>query len=473
MNPAAIHDQQTPALHSSMPTVAVIGIGYVGAVSAVKLAERGCQVIGVEANPVKQQMLTDRRCPVREPGLQEAFEFVTRAGRLHTVEHPKTAIRCAQAVMVCVGTPSDSMGQSDLSAITRVCEQLADSLSHKHQPPVIMIRSTVPPGTILREIQPVLKRAHPDVVVCHHPEFLREGSALHDWEHPPMIVFGADPADRATVASLMDRLYQGIAAPVVALSLTESELIKHACNVFHAIKIDFANEIGALAEACGADPQAVMNAFCWDRQLNLSSAYLKPGFAFGGSCLPKDTRALAASGRNHSLALPLIESVMPSNETHLARQVHKIMRLGRQPTLLVGLSFKPGTDDLRESPMVELAERLLGKGVPLSIYDPDLSSEELLGTNAQFIRQHLPHLNLLLRCDLSEALKAVETVVIAKPVSTLTAANLADKTVVDLVGAMPSTSTRTAGLDLASPSPVKPGVSARVSHDRTHPVKAA
>ena len=419
---------------------AVVGMGYVGAVSAAALAQRDWAVVGVEVNPTMSALLQAGASPISEPGLNEAIAAATEAGRFQATDDLAAAVRDAEVVMVAVGTPTGDDGQADLEAIDRVTEQLAEALRTHPGPCVVMIRSTVPPGTTQQRIAPLIRRANPRIAVCHHPEFLREGSAMADWAQPPMIVWGADAADAAPAAVAIAEIYHGLEAPRLALGTAESELMKYACNVFHALKIDFANEIGAVASACGADADAVMAALCQDRKLNIAPAYLRPGFAFGGSCLPKDTRALGAQARQQGLELPLIEAVLHSNREHLSRQVDRILAQGRQPALLLGLSFKPHTDDLRESPMVELAERLLGKGVPLTIHDPDVSdsSGRLLGANARYVHEHLPHLNLLLRPDLVEAVRQARTVIIAKPIGELSDVMLAGKTVIDLTVAPPA-----------------------------------
>jgi len=413
---------------------AIIGMGYVGAVTAAAMAGRGWRVTGVEINPTKLAMLQAGKSPVSEPGLVDAFARATADGRLDATDDLTQAVTNAELIMVAVGTPSAADGEADLQAIDRVTIQLAQAMAARKHRCVVMIRSTVPPGTTRHRVAPIIHDADPQAAVCHHPEFLREGSALADWTDPPMIVVGADGKDAVPTEKMIERLYEGIDAPRLALATAESELMKYACNVFHAIKIDFANEIGSLAAACGADPNAVMKAFCNDRKLNISPAYLRPGFAFGGSCLGKDTRAVAAKAQRAGLKLPLIESVIESNHQHLSRQVNRILRLGRRPALLLGLSFKADTDDLRESPMVELAERLLGKGIPLAIYDPDVSQagDRLLGANARYIHEHLPHLNALLRDDLANAAGEAQTIIIGKPVKGLTDAMLAGKDVVDL-----------------------------------------
>ncbi len=354
------------------------------------------------------------------------------SGLLTATDNMTQAVQDVDVVMVCVGTPTGDDGEVDLQAIDRVTTELSHALAESGQECVVMIRSTVPPGTTRQRIAPALRRANPRVSVCHHPEFLREGSALADWDAPPMIVYGADGEDVEAAQAAMEAIYVDIDAPFLAMATPESEMMKYACNVYHAMKIDFANEIGSLAAAVGADPARVMDAFCHDTKLNVSAAYLRPGFAFGGSCLPKDTRAVAAEARRRGIRLPLIEAVLESNEEHLSRQVERVLAAGRRPTLLVGLSFKPGTDDLRESPMVELAEKLLGKGVPLSIYDGDLLPGKLMGANARYIHEHLPHLNMLLQDDFDEALRQASTAVIAKPVADLDDLRLMGKTVIDL-----------------------------------------
>lgn len=416
--------------------VAMIGMGYVGAVTAAALAKRGAHVMGVECNAAKVAMLRQGQSPVREPGLDAAIASAHVAGLFDATDDIDAATRHADVVMIAVGTPSDGGGNANLQAIHRVVDELAVVFAAHPRKRVVMVRSTVSPGTTQTHIAPRLKAACDQTAVCHHPEFLREGSALADWLGPAMIVFGSDEVDRVVVEEMMARIYQGIDAPRISLASCESELMKYACNVFHAIKIDFANEIGSLAGACGADAAKVMAAFCEDKRLNISPAYLKPGFAFGGSCLPKDTRALGAMGRAHQIDLPLIGAVLASNEAHLHRAVQQVLSLGRQSTLLLGLSFKTGTDDLRESPMVELAERLLGKGLQLSIYDADLSPNALIGANARFVQEHLPHLKLLLKQNLNEAIAGAKTVIIAKPMSELDVAMLHGKDVIDLTGQM-------------------------------------
>ena len=421
--------------------VAVVGMGYVGAVSAAALAAlaaQQCNVVGVEVHPKKLQMLRNGQSPINEPGLHELIDAATQSGKLLATDDLATAVRESDVVLICVGTPSDADGRVDLTAMERVTDQIASALRDRTKPCVVAIRSTVPPGTVRDVITPKLRAAYPCVAVCHHPEFLREGSALKDWKRPPMIVWGCDDRDNETVSLAMERMYLGVPAPRLAIGPMESEMIKYACNIYHAVKIDFANEIGSIASACGADADAVMAAFCQDTKLNISKAYLRPGFAFGGSCLPKDTRAMIAQGAQAGLKLPLIEAVLQSNQAHLSRQVDRVLECGRVPTLLLGLSFKTGTDDLRESPMIELAERLLGKGIPLRIYDPDLMPDKLVGANAAYVQEHLPHLKMLLCDDLAQATTHADTVVIAKQVGELDEVSLSGKSIIDLTCATPA-----------------------------------
>lgn len=427
--------------NKTMPTVAMIGMGYVGAVSSAALAKQGCHVIGVEVQQAKLKMLQSGQSPVFEPGLQELVAKMHAAGKLDATDDLHAAVKEADIIMIAVGTPSDQQGKVNLNAIDRVTDELALALHFETKPRVVMVRSTVPPGTIATKIAPKLKAACPHVSICHHPEFLREGSALKDWQSPPMIVWGSDdPSDRVAVDEAMHTLYHGVDAPHLPMGSRESELMKYACNIFHAVKIDFANEIGSLASAMGADPAAVMHAFSQDHKLNISPAYLKPGFAFGGSCLPKDTRAMMGKGREFGIDLPLISSVLDSNSAQLKRGVDQVLAQGRKRTLLLGLTFKPGTDDLRESPMVDLAEQLLGKGIPLSIYDPDLIPEKLIGANAAFVAEHLPHLKMLLRDHLDQALADAQVVVITKSIQSLQPDQLKGKTVIDLTGSTKFTS---------------------------------
>jgi len=349
-------------------------------------ARRGCTVYGVEINKQKLHRLAVGQSPVRKPGLQQALGAAITAGRFRATDNLSDAVAGADLIMIAVGTPGDDHGSINLDAIDSVVRQLATIFRGDRRQRVVMVRSTVPPGTVSGRITPALRAASPTVCVCHHPEFLREGSGLSDFLSPAMIVTGSQAEDRPYVAAMLDRLYAGIDAPRIFLDPTDSELLKYACNLFHAVKIDFANEMATLAAAAGADGATVMRGLCADQRLNISTAYLQPGFTFGGSCLTKDTRALVLEAQRHGLDLPLTQSVLESNRSHLQRQTEHVLRQcsGRR-TLLIGLSFKAGTDDLRESPMLRLAESLLPAGVALTIFDPDLCGHDLVGANARHL----------------------------------------------------------------------------------------
>ncbi|MCC7145367.1 MAG: UDP-glucose/GDP-mannose dehydrogenase family protein [Phycisphaeraceae bacterium] len=430
-------NQNQPAT-GLLGNAAVLGLGYVGAVTAAMLAKQGWRVWGVEANPWKLAEYQAGRCPIREPGLEEELAKATTLGQFLVTADLARAVAASELVLIAVGTPNLPMsaaggaGGVDLSAIDSITAELAGALARDQNSRVVMVRSTVPPGTTAERIAPLLKTANSHTSVCHHPEFLREGSALRDWQAPALIVSGCAGADRPAVDRMLDRIYQGISEPRLALGLAESELMKYACNVFHALKVDFANEIGSLAQRCGADPQAVMNAFCQDRRLNISPTYLKPGAAFGGSCLPKDTAAMLALARQIGIELPLISAILPSNQAHLERQTQVILAHGKRPTLLLGLSFKSDSDDLRGSPLVILARRLLQEQIPLTIYDPDLDPRQLVGANARQIQRDLPQVELLLRPDLEAAIAAAELVILGKSIRGLQPAMLQGKQVVDL-----------------------------------------
>ena len=413
--------------------VAIVGMGYVGTVTSAALAARGWLVHGVEKDSDKRRRLGAGMSPVREPGMDRAIAAARAQRRLRCTDSVRQAVMDARAVMICVGTPGDGRGAVRLDAIDAVTDELGEAIARMAEPPLVMVRSTTPPGTFDGRIAPRLRRANARVVICHHPEFLREGSGLADWLNPPLIVHGADEADRPAVAAMIERLYAGIDAPRIGLRPAESELMKYASNTFHALKIAFANEIGAVASTCGADADAVMGAFRRDERLNLGPAYLKPGFAFGGSCLPKDTRALAAAAGSSGLHLPLVRSVLRSNRAHLKRCTQAVLDCcDERPTLLIGLSFKAGTDDLRESPMLDLAEQLIAAGVPLRIHDPDLDPKALLGANQAHLHRRLPHATMLMSDDLTQALSHAQVVVVAKRIEGVSDAVLHGKTVVDL-----------------------------------------
>ncbi|MGB5760877.1 MAG: nucleotide sugar dehydrogenase [Acidimicrobiales bacterium] len=407
-------------------TVAVHGLGYVGTVTAACLADQGHEVIGIDLDPVKVAQLRAGAPPVVEPGLDDIVARSVATGRLTALghDHSLTAelMDSVNVHIVCVGTPSLSTGAPDTAAVAAVVDELAAAIAdRRHREgerfPVIVIRSTVLPGTVDRLRRDVEQRhgvqAGVDYGLAMCPEFLRETSAVADFFDPPFTVAGV--VDERT-ADVVEDLFGFLDRPFFAVTMPTAETIKYACNAFHALKVTFANEVGRLAQASGADGRTVMDIFCRDDRLNVSAAYLRPGFAFGGSCLPKDLRALAHHGRRLDLELPLLTSVLISNENHLHHTIELILNVVQGPAqgrvALLGLTFKTGTDDVRESPYVRLAETLIGKGVEVAIWDPDLDPTRLRGGNRRFIEDRLPHLAALLRSSADEALPGADVCVL-------------------------------------------------------------
>jgi GDP-mannose 6-dehydrogenase len=387
--------------------IAVFGLGYVGSVSGAAFADDGHTVVGVDVNADKVARLNAGLSPIVEQGLDELIGRTVATGRLRATTDAAEAVASSDISLVSVSTPSRKNGSLDLTHLTRVCEQIGAALGDKNGYHVVVVRSTMLPGTTHDTVIPTLERRsgrrygeHFGVAV--NPEFLREGTALHDLRHPPMTLVGHNHAADATSALA---LYQALDAPVVSTSIPVAEMIKYANNTWHAIKVCFANEIGNVCKRLQVDSHEVMEIFCQDDKLNLSPYYLRPGFAFGGSCLPKDVRALEYRARELDLDLPLIRAVMPSNRQHIQQAVEQIVESGRTRVGLLGLSFKAGTDDLRESPMVILAETLLGKGYDVRIFDRNVLMARLTGANKAYIDEQIPHLAALM-CGTPEALLA-------------------------------------------------------------------
>ena len=397
-----------------MRPISVFGLGYVGSVTAACLAHRGHRVVGVDLNPAKVEMLESGRAPVLERGLDELVAESHRACRLHATTDTIAAVGQSEISFLCVGTPSLPNGRLNLAGVERVCHEVGNGLRLKTGFHWVVLRSTVLPGTAESLAIPTLeavsgKREGVDFAVCVNPEFTREGCAVADFQHPPMTVLGAsDPAH----LSPLREAYQGIPGRIFETSLSAAEMVKYACNAFHALKVSFANELGTLCKQLGVDPQAVTEIFTSDTKLNISAAYLTPGFAFGGSCLPKDVRALAYRAKQLDLDLPLLEAILPSNQAHLERAMETVLATRRKRIGVLGLSFKAGTDDLRESPLVQLIKRLLGEGCQVQIWDQDVSLGRLLGSNRQFIEDEIPHIGSLLRADLAEVVTNSEVVMI-------------------------------------------------------------
>jgi GDP-mannose 6-dehydrogenase len=394
--------------------VSVFGLGYVGSVSAATFAADGHTVVGVDVNPQKVAMVNAGQSPIVEPGLEELIAEGVKANRLRATTSAEEAVNETEISLLSVATPSRKNGSLDLAYLTRVCEQVGDALRRKDRYHIVVIRSTVLPGTTHETVIPTLerrsgKRYGTDFGVSVNPEFLREGSAVSDIRHPPLTLVGHNhAADAAGTAAL----YEGIEAPLVSTSIRVAEMIKYTSNAWHALKVCFGNEIGNLCKRLGVDSHDVMDAFCQDHKLNLSSYYLKPGFAFGGSCLPKDVRALEYRAKELDLELPVLQSVLRSNRLQVQQALDQIVETGEKRIGLLGFSFKAGTDDLRESPMVILAETLLGKGYTLRIYDRNVLVARLTGSNRDYIEEQIPHLATLLRNSVDEVIDESDVVVV-------------------------------------------------------------
>jgi GDP-mannose 6-dehydrogenase len=394
--------------------ISVFGLGYVGAVSAGCLAQDGHEVIGVDPSRTKVDLINAGRCPIIEVDIGEIIAATVKSGRLRATDDHEEAIKNTELSFVCVGTPSQANGNLDLKYIRRVCETIGTSLKKKTDRHTVVIRSTILPGTMHDIVIPTLeessgKKAGVDFGVCNNPEFLREGSAVKDFSSPPKTVIGE--LDRAS-GDLLASLYAKLHAPFIRTDIETAEMVKYVDNCWHALKIGFANEIGNLCKSFSIDAHEVMKIFCQDKKLNISPAYLLPGFAFGGSCLPKDLRALAYKAKLNDLELPIMNAILPSNELQVAKGVQLITDQGHKRVGVLGFSFKAGTDDLRESPMIEVIERLIGKGYDLRIYDKNVSLARLVGANRDFILNHIPHISRLMVDRIEAVLEHAETIVI-------------------------------------------------------------
>ena len=394
--------------------ICVFGLGYVGSISAGCLAALGHQVIGVDVNPTKVEMINAGQSPAIEKELDAIIQESVQAGRLRAVTSATEAVMASDVSLVCVGTPSADNGNLDLRYVERVCREIGEGLATKTGYHTVVIRSTMLPGSTEDRIIPILEkasgcRAGVDFGVAFNPEFLREGTAVDDFYHPAFTVIGQyDPHGAEEVA----KLYEAIDAPIYKVPLKVAEMLKYANNSYHALKVTFANEIGNICKRQGIDSHQVMEIFCQDHKLNLSSYYLKPGFAFGGSCLPKDVRALLYYAHHLDLSVPVLEAILPSNELHI-RQGYEMIRLTNYKKVgILGFTFKDGTDDLRESPMVELIELLIGKGYQVKVYDMNISLARLYGANRVYIEHTIPHISSLMCNSAEEVISESEVVVI-------------------------------------------------------------
>jgi GDP-mannose 6-dehydrogenase len=394
--------------------ISIFGLGYVGAVSAGCLAQNGHDVIGVDPYQAKVDLINRGQTPVIEKDMGDLIAKAVKNKKLRATTDARAAVHSSDASLICVGTPSQPNGSLELKYVRNVCEQIGAALRDKIEFHVVVARSTMLPGSMAEVVIPILeaaagKKAGVDFGVCNNPEFLREGTAVQDFYYPPKTVIGE--IDRRS-GDLLAKVYQDLDAPLIRTDVATAEMVKYSDNVWHALKVSFANEIGNVCKAVGIDGHEVMDIFCQDTKLNLSSYYLKPGFAFGGSCLPKDVRALTFKARSLDIETPVLNAILPSNQYQIEKGLRMITDKGNKKIGMLGFSFKAGTDDLRESPLVELIERLIGKGYDVKVYDRNVNLARLVGANRDYILNHIPHISKLMVENIADVLGHAQTVVI-------------------------------------------------------------
>jgi len=394
--------------------ISIMGLGYVGAVSAGCLAKDGHNVIGVDPYQPKVDLINQGQTPVIEKDIGEIIEKAVADGLLSATQDVRQAVFDSEISLICVGTPSQLNGSLDLKYVRKVCEEIGSALREKDAFHVVVARSTMLPGSMRSIVIPTLeeysgKKAGTDFGVCNNPEFLRESTAVYDYYNPPKTVIG-ETDEKA--GDLLASIYAHLDAPLVRTSVETAEMVKYTDNVWHALKVGFANEIGNICKSVGIDGHEVMDIFCKDTKLNLSSYYMKPGFAFGGSCLPKDVRALTYKARSLDVDVPILSAIMPSNQRQIERGLSMITEKGSKKVGILGFSFKAGTDDLRESPLVEVIERLIGKGYDIRLYDKNVKIASLVGANKDYILNHIPHISKLMVDSIDEVLQHAKTIVI-------------------------------------------------------------
>lgn len=422
--------------------ISIFGLGYVGVVCAACLSKRNHEIIGVDVHSAKIDLINRGKSPIVEPGLEELLAEGVKENRLTGTKDVAKAINHSDISLICVGTPSKRNGDLDLTHLQNVCEQIGQALRNKANYHTVVVRSTVLPGTVKNIVIPILeatsgKKAGVDFGIATNPEFLRESTAIADYDYPPITVIGELDSKSG---DLLEELYSDLDAPILRRPIEVAEMIKYTCNVWHAVKVTFANEIGNIAKACGVDGRDVMGIICQDDKLNISSYYMKPGFAFGGSCLPKDMRALNYRASQLDVITPMLSSVMNSNTQQVRNAFNIIDSYGKRKVAMLGLSFKAGTDDLRESPLVELAEILIGKGYELKIYDHNVEYARVFGANKEYIESKIPHISCLLTKNLEEAIDSSDIIILGnnnKDFGDILQNVHEDKQVLDLVGFLP------------------------------------
>ena len=418
--------------------VSIFGLGYVGAVSAGCIADNGHTVIGVDPFQSKVDLINKGISPIIEDKIGEIVNRTVEKGLLRATSSAKEAVMNSDISLICVGTPSQLNGSLDLKYVRRVCEDIGEAIAAKNDFHVVVCRSTILPGSMRKVVIPTLERASGkkvgvDFGVCNNPEFLRESTAVYDFYNPPKTVVGE--TDQRS-GDLLMQLYDPLPGPKIRTSIETAEMVKYTDNVWHAVKVAFGNEIGSICKSLEIDSHEVMNIFMQDTKLNISSYYMRPGFSFGGSCLPKDLRALNYKGRRLDLNLPLLNSVLPSNSNHTERGINLIKKCGSKKVGILGFSFKAGTDDLRESPLVDIIEHLIGKGYDLKLYDKNVNLAKLVGANKDFILNTIPHISNLMVGTIQEILDHSDVIVIgnaAKEFTNILEVKRANQIVVDLV----------------------------------------
>lgn len=426
--------------------ISIFGLGYVGAVSYGCLIRDGHEVLGVDIDKDKLSLLESGTTPIIEEGMQELIESAANSGRARVTDDAAMAIHSTELSFVCVGTPSAANGEHDLGALRNVVQTIGAAIKDKHDGHTVVIRSTVSPGTTEKVLLPLLesssgKTCGTGFELCFQPEFLREGSSIEDYDNPPFTVIGCS---NTSGADKTRKIFNHLKSKIVVTEIKTAEMLKFCCNVFHALKIGFANEVGRVCRDLDVNAMQVMNLLCMDTQLNISPMYLKPGLPFGGSCLPKDTRAMVKMSHDSGVPSPIIQGIMSSNQHHSDFISRKVLENRSKKIGLLGLSFKSGTDDLRESPLVKLVETLIGKGVDIQVYDPDVNLARLVGANKRFIEEVIPHISRILVSNLVEMLSWADVIVIGRPdkelIDAVTANATSDQHIIDLVGGFDSSS---------------------------------